>query len=78
MIESAQLPLLAVTNGKDNPANGSFQQAKSTIVAEFERQYLERALDAAGGNIARAARTAGKPRRAFFELMRKHGIHPRR
>ena len=32
-------------------------------------------LAAADGNIARAARTAGKPRRAFYELMRKHGIH---
>ena len=71
-----QLPLLdEPSNGK--PA-GSFQRAKSTLVAEFERKFLEEALTAAEGNIARAARTAGKPRRAFFELMRKHGISARR
>ncbi len=77
-ITPAQLPLIAEANGKRTHANGSFQHLKSSIVAEFERKYVEEALQAAGGNIARAARSAGKPRRAFFELMRKHGIQPRR
>ena len=79
-IESAQLPLLAGVNGKNGHSNGNgtFHKVKSTIVAEFERTYLQETLDAAGGNIAQAARTAGKPRRAFFELMRKHGINARR
>jgi len=80
MIEPALLPLLAGVKGKNGHANGNgtFQKVKSTIVAEFERTYLEGVLDAADGNIAQAARTAGKPRRAFFELMRKHGINARR
>jgi len=78
VVEPAQLPLLPEVPRTNGHSNGSFQKQKSSIVAEFERKYLEEALDAAGGNIARAARTAGKPRRAFFELMRKHGINARR
>ncbi|HEY6040014.1 MAG TPA: sigma-54 dependent transcriptional regulator [Kofleriaceae bacterium] len=78
-IAPAQLPLLAGVNGKNgHNGNGTFQKVKSTIVAEFERTYLQETLDAAGGNISQAARTAGKPRRVFFELMRKHGINARR
>ena len=76
-IEVEQLPLIA-TAKNGHARNGSFQRLKSSIVADFERKYIEDALDAADGNIARAARSAGKPRRAFFELMRKHGIQVRR
>ena len=76
VIGVAQLPLLPVANG--NRRSGTFHQAKSTLIADFERRYLESALEESDGNIARAARTAGKPRRAFFELMRKHGITSRR
>jgi DNA-binding NtrC family response regulator len=50
------------------------QTAKRELVDSFERAYLERALMRAGGNIARAARMSGKARRAFFALMRKHGV----
>lgn len=75
-IEAARLPLVAELS-MDGSA-GSFKRAKSALVAEFERKYLEEALAAADGNIARAARSSGKPRRAFFELMRKHGVVARR
>jgi DNA-binding NtrC family response regulator len=76
VIEASQLPLLGEL-ATEAPA-GAFQRAKSALVAEFERKYLEEALAAADGNIARAARSSGKPRRAFFELMRKHGVVARR
>ena len=75
-IEPAQLPL--VSELAVDAASGAFRRAKSALVAEFERKYLEEALAAADGNIARAARSSGKPRRAFFELMRKHGVVVRR
>ena len=75
-VEPAALPLVSEA-AADTPA-GAFKRAKSTLVAEFERKYLEEALAAADGNIARAARSSGKPRRAFFELMRKHGVVARR
>jgi two-component system response regulator GlrR len=52
----------------------SFQLAKARAVETFERDYIERLLARCGGNITRAADAAAKNRRAFFELMRKHGI----
>jgi DNA-binding NtrC family response regulator len=50
------------------------REAKRALVGEFERCYVVDALRASRGNIARAARASGKPRRAFFELMRKYGV----
>jgi DNA-binding NtrC family response regulator len=50
------------------------REAKEKLVVSFERDYIERALSKANGNISEAARASGKHRRAFFELMRKHGF----
>lgn len=78
-VEVKDLPLL---DSVESPASGraaataghGLQSAKRELVDNFERDYLRRALEQSGGNVARAARASGKPRRAFFELMRKHGI----
>ena len=51
-----------------------FARAKARVVGEFEREYLRRALSHHGGNVAQAARASSKHRRAFWALMRKHGI----
>jgi len=53
----------------------SLKEAKQELIARFERKYLEDALIRHDGNITRAARASGKARRAFFELMRKHGLN---
>jgi two-component system response regulator GlrR len=55
-------------------AHLSFQRTKNELVNLFEREYLVEALRRSNGNIAEAARASGKARRAFFELMRKHGV----
>ena len=52
----------------------SFHDAKSKMVAAFEKTYIERLLLAHHGNISHAARAAQKNRRAFWELVRKHQI----
>jgi DNA-binding NtrC family response regulator len=52
----------------------SFQQAKSKVIVDFEKNYLQNLLLAHKGNITRAAKAAKKNRRAFWELMRKHNI----
>jgi DNA-binding NtrC family response regulator len=52
--------------------NGTLRQAKAQLVDNFERYYVDRALQGARGNISDAARASGKHRRAFFELMRKY------
>lgn len=53
---------------------GSFNEAKRRFVTEFEKRYVTKLLLAYEGNISRAARAAGKNRRAFFELIWKHKI----
>jgi prevent-host-death family protein len=52
----------------------SFQEQKALIVAEFERAYIRGLLNTCGGNVTQAARAAGKDRRAFWELVRKHKV----
>ncbi|WP_046806628.1 MULTISPECIES: helix-turn-helix domain-containing protein [Achromobacter] len=56
------------------PAHEAFRLAKSRVVAGFERDYIHHALSRHGGNVAQAARASAKHRRAFWALMRKHGI----
>ena len=59
--------------GKGGELKG-FKEAKRELVDAFEIDYIHRALEAAGGNISEAARLARKHRRAFWEIMKKHGI----
>ncbi len=57
-------------------ARSMFRAAKAQVVNGFEREvYPPRASSRHGGNVAhRAARACAKHRRAFWALMRKHGI----
>jgi two-component system, NtrC family, response regulator GlrR len=55
----------------------SFQHLKAKAIDQFEQTYLRRLLLIYDGNITKAARAAGKDRRAFWELMRKHNISAR-
>jgi DNA-binding NtrC family response regulator len=52
----------------------SFQRAKAKVVKDFEVTYINGLLLAHQGNITRAAQVARKNRRAFWQLIRKHGI----
>jgi len=58
--------------GRESP--GGFQEAKARTVAQFEAAYIRELLVLHRGNISRAAKAADKNRRAFWELIRKHGI----
>jgi DNA-binding NtrC family response regulator len=79
-VQADELPLLTIEEEESaapataEHANASFQKSKRELVNLFEREYLEEALRKSKGNIAEAARASGKARRAFFELMRKHGV----
>ncbi|WP_277403927.1 helix-turn-helix domain-containing protein, partial [Achromobacter xylosoxidans] len=55
-------------------AQEPFRQAKARVVDGFESDYIRLALSRHQGNVARAARASSKHRRAFWALMRKHGI----
>jgi transcriptional regulator with PAS, ATPase and Fis domain len=52
----------------------SFQTTKWRVIHRFEHDFLETALRAHHGNITQAARAVKKNRRAFWELLRKHGL----
>lgn len=54
--------------------SAAFAQAKAEAVRRFEQDYLQRVLHEAGGNVTRAARLAGKERRAFGKLLKKYGL----
>jgi DNA-binding NtrC family response regulator len=51
-----------------------FNEARQAVVNAFERRYLERLMAAAHGNVSEAARRAGKERKAFGRLLKKHDL----
>lgn len=55
-------------------AQESLQEAKAKEIARFERDYIQGLLSSCKGNITRAAQVAKKNRRAFWQLIQKHGI----
>ena len=61
---------------EDGPAaeEQSFRAMKSHAVQRFEHDFLATVLRAHDGNITRAASAVKKNRRAFWELLRKHGL----
>ena len=63
-----------VLASEPSPSGTSFREAKARIVTEFEREYVSRLLSACRGNVSEAARVAGKNRRAFWELIRRHNV----
>jgi two-component system, NtrC family, response regulator GlrR len=56
----------------------SFAQRKASVIAEFEKHYLTDLLRNHRGNVTHAAQEAGKDRRAFGRLIKKHQIDKRR
>lgn len=51
-----------------------FSDAKSCVVDAFEKNYITHILSRADGNISKAARMAGKERRALGKLIKKHSL----
>ncbi len=70
-IELADLGLIDETAPAERQ---SFQTMKSRAVSRFEHDLLQSVLRAHDGNITRAASSVKKNRRAFWELLRKHGL----
>jgi DNA-binding NtrC family response regulator len=52
----------------------SLRDAKSRTVQAFERGYLTKLLAKYRGNVTHAAKAAGKERRTFQRLLRKHNL----
>lgn len=56
------------------PATGTFRNARAEAIESFEREYLRELLQRHNGNVTRAARDAGKERRALGRLLKKYGL----
>jgi DNA-binding NtrC family response regulator len=53
---------------------GTFKESKETLLAAFEREYLQRLIQRCGGNIAKAAREADLDRKYLYALLKKYGL----
>jgi DNA-binding NtrC family response regulator len=51
-----------------------FRLAKEAVIDAFERSYLGELLQKCGGNMSKAARTAGMDRMYLHRLVQKHGL----
>lgn len=65
---------LAIESRSADARQNGFALLKAHAIAEFEKRFILESLHAHQGNVTRAAQAAGKHRRAFWALMRKHGI----
>jgi DNA-binding NtrC family response regulator len=82
VLQSASQTLRRGTGGGSavpGPVNGidlsvPFRIAKDGVIDSFERSYLSQLLDAAGGNMSKAARMAGMDRMYLHRLVQKHGL----
>jgi two-component system, NtrC family, response regulator GlrR len=73
--------LIAPADNRASPVSDalqSFNCEKVRMLEQFEHNYLHRVMQETKGNISLAARHAGKERRAFRRLLKKHGIERQR
>jgi two-component system response regulator GlrR len=67
-----------VTDGPESPGVDdivwTFRQARTHAIESFERRYVEDLMRECDGNVSRAARLAGKDRRAFGRLVKRYGV----
>jgi DNA-binding NtrC family response regulator len=56
----------------DHPTR--FHKAKEAAINAFEIDYLNRVLELTAGNVTKAAKIAGKERRAFGRLLKKYKV----
>ena len=81
-VRSEDLPFLAVPAGPEEQglaadaaaADGSYYDARDKLLAKFDKQFLQRVIARAGGNLSKAARLAGIDRTTFYRLMERHGL----
>jgi DNA-binding NtrC family response regulator len=68
---------IAVLRSGESARAMNYRMAKAAAISAFDRRFLSDLLERAAGNVSRAAREAGKERRAFSRLLKKYGIRPR-
>jgi transcriptional regulator with GAF, ATPase, and Fis domain len=58
----------------ESPLNMPFKIAKDAVVDAFEKSYVSALLEAAGGNVSKAARNGAMDRMYLHRLIQKHGL----
>lgn len=71
VLSSADIQLL---NNTTESRQESFNEAKSRLIDQFEKSYIQGLLLAYCGNITQSAQAAKKNRRDFWRLIRKHNL----
>ncbi len=68
-----------IQDGQDRSANSfeSFHQARKRVIEAFEKSYLTQLLADVQGNVAQAARCAGKSRTSLWNYVKKYSLNPR-
>lgn len=64
----------AVLMGPEHQARSSFHEWKEKTLERLEKEFLEAALEAHGGNVTRAAKALGIHRSTLQRLMRRHKL----
>jgi two-component system NtrC family response regulator len=52
------------------------KDARATVVADFEEQYLKTLLKQTNGSVRQACRVSGLSRSRFYTLLKKYNISP--
>ncbi len=71
VIEPESLPFKAEESQR---VFNTFQEAKRKTVEQFEKEYVASILQLHKGNVTQAAKAAGKDRREFGRLVKKHRL----
>src|SRR5712692_951502 len=58
----------------DGGVEGGFRALRGSMLARFEREYLQQIVALAGGNMSRAARLAGVDRTTLYRFLKRHGL----
>jgi transcriptional regulator with GAF, ATPase, and Fis domain len=75
LIDESAAPAAAPTLDDDDALMAMpLVDAKRLVAAEFERRYLVRLMERAGGSVSEGARLSGLDRTNFRRLLQRHGL----
>ncbi|HEU4801505.1 MAG TPA: sigma-54 dependent transcriptional regulator [Gemmatimonadales bacterium] len=70
--EEGSWPSESAPSGSNGHMDEAYHSAKDRVIAQFEKDYLARLVNRAGGNMSKAARLASIDRTTLYRLMDKH------